>query len=87
MQKRVKSLKENEEVGAKYMREWEERALERAEEREEGRAEGHAEGEASMQKRINELNCKLIDQNRLEDVKRAAKDEGYQLQLFEEFGL
>jgi len=58
LQERVKFLKENEEVGARYVREWEERALEREEER----AEGRAEGEMRMKKRINQLNHNLIDQ-------------------------
>lgn len=43
MQKRVKTLKDSEEVGAKYMREWEERAIEKKESYEQGRVEGLAE--------------------------------------------
>lgn len=44
MQKRVKALKDSEEVGAKYMREWEEKVFAKQEAREEGLAEGRAEG-------------------------------------------
>ena len=47
------------------------------EEREEARIEGKAEGEAL----VNKLNSILIDMNRLEDLKRAAKDKSYQMQL------
>ena len=48
---------------------------------------GHAEGEASMQERINKLIALLIEQNRFDDLKKAAEDTEYQNQLFEEFNL
>lgn len=55
--------------------------------RAQGKAEGRVEGETSMQERINKLNTILIEANRFEDVKKAAKDKNYQQELFEEFGL
>lgn len=57
------------------------------EQREVFKAEGIAEGETSMQDRINKLNTLLIEADRFEDVKKAAKDKHFQQQLFEEFGL
>ena len=50
---------------------------ERSEGREEGRKEGRVEGVA----RINRLNSILIDLGRFDDMKRAAKDQAYQMQL------
>ena len=47
------------------------------EERSEGRKEGRVEGVA----RINRLNSILIDLGRFDDMKRAAKDQAYQMQL------
>lgn len=40
MQERVQGIKSSEEVGVRYMQEWEERELDRREAREEGREEG-----------------------------------------------
>ena len=37
--------------------------------------------------RINRLNCILIEQNRISDLKRATQDTVYQEQLFREFDL
>ena len=53
------------------------------EEREEGRSEGRKEG----QERINQLNILLSEQNRGEDIIKAATDRDYQEQLFKEFNL
>lgn len=53
----------------------------------EGRTEGLKEGFSSAQKNINLLNSKLIEQNRLADLKRAAVDSDYQNQLLKEFQL
>ena len=47
------------------------------EERNEGRIEGRIEGET----RINTLNAILINLNRLDDLKRAATDKNFQMQL------
>ena len=37
--------------------------------------------------RINQLNCLLLEQNRITDLKRATQDAEYQEQLFREFDL
>lgn len=37
--------------------------------------------------RINQLNCFLLEQNRITDLKRATQDAEYQEQLFREFDL
>ncbi|MCM1212790.1 MAG: hypothetical protein NC318_14480, partial [Blautia sp.] len=47
------------------------------------RAEGFEEGI----ERINQLNIILSEQNRTNDIIRAAQDPEYQEQLFREFGL
>lgn len=39
------------------------------------------------QHRVNELNLKLLELNRLDDLVKATKDSTYQEQLFKEFGL
>ena len=52
-------------------------------EREEGRSEGRKEG----QERINQLTLLLSEQNRGEDIIKAATDRDYQEQLFKEFNL
>ncbi len=59
----------------------------RREAREEGRAEGRQEGIEEGIERTNKLTLFLIEQNRTDDLKRAAKDLAYQKQLFHEFGL
>ncbi len=46
-------------------------------------ADGRAEGE----NRLNKLNLHLINENRFEDLKRAAIDNGYRKKLFAEFNL
>ncbi|MCM1087978.1 MAG: hypothetical protein NC419_07455, partial [Muribaculaceae bacterium] len=55
------------------------------------RAEGFEEGvEEGIEKgieRINQLNVILSEQNRTDDIIRAAQDTAYQEQLFREFGL
>ena len=48
--------------------------------RQEERQEGRQEGES----RINRLNSLLIDLNRFEDLKRAARDSTYQAELLAE---
>ena len=55
----------------------------RREAREEGRQEGIEEGI----ERTNKLMFSLLEQNRLDDLRRVAEDPAYQNQLFHEFGL
>lgn len=51
--------------------------------RSEGRREGRWEGED----RLNSLNCRLIADNRFEDLKRAAQDKEYRERLYNEYGI
>ncbi|MCM1143176.1 MAG: hypothetical protein NC318_12220, partial [Blautia sp.] len=51
------------------------------------RAEGFEEGVERGIERINQLNIILSEQNRTNDIIRAAQDPEYQEQLFREFGL
>ena len=59
--------------------------------REEGRLEGEKEGikqgREEGKNRINMLNQKLIEEDRLEDLMRAAQDKEYQQQLLMEYDL
>lgn len=52
-----------------------------------GRAEGESRGIAMGEDRLNNLNLHLINENRFEDLKRAAIDNGYRKKLFAEFNL
>lgn len=71
----VEKLKKNKEVGISYMKSWEREQLIR----DEGRDEG--------QFRINQLNIKLIESGRMDDVVKSAKDRDYQQKLLEELNL
>ena len=51
------------------------------------RAEGYEEGEASGMERLNRLNHLLANQNRVDDIVKAASDPEYQKKLLEEFAL
>ena len=75
LQERIKSIKKNRDWEEKYM------LLEEMmrDEREEGRKEG--------QDRINQLNILLSEQNRSDDIIKAATDRDYQERLFKEFHL
>lgn len=73
MQIRIDAIKSNEEIGVKYMQEWEEKALERNKGQEEG------------MDRINRLYAKLLEENRIDDIKRATKDREYLEKLCGEF--
>lgn len=71
----VEKLKKNKEVGISYMKSWEREQLIRNEGRDEG------------QFRINQLNIKLIESGRMDDVVKSAKDRDYQQKLLEELNL
>ena len=68
---------------AKFMQAWEEKVLERQEAYEEGKQAG-AERE---RQEIADLYGKLIELNRMEDMKRMVKDSAYREKLLMEFGL
>ena len=79
LQERIKSIKKNRDWEGKYM------LLE--EMMREERMEGMQEGIQKGQERINQLNILLSEQNRGEDIIKAATDRDYQEQLFKEFNL
>ncbi len=99
LQRNVKSVQENAEVGVRYMQLWEEMAMSRQDGYDEGREAGHREGygeghqagyDAGQQyerARINALNQKLMEDNRTDDLLRAVKDSAYQEQLLKEYHL
>ena len=59
----------------------------RAEGYEEGEAAGMAKGKVLATQRLNRLNQLLAEQNRTEDIVKAAGNEEYQKKLLEEFEL
>lgn len=79
MQERICSIKSSEEVSVKYMQRWEEMEMEKDEAREEGRAEGRNS--------IAKLMDKLLEENRVEDCKRAVKDPEFCQKLMDELGI
>ena len=52
-----------------------------------GKAEGKIEGKAEGENLMALLVKKLLDQSRIEDVKRASEDKAYRSQLMKEFGI
>lgn len=55
--------------------------------KEEGKEEGTREGRILGKGQVNKLVLKLSALGRTDDIVKAASDEAYQNQLFEEFGL
>ena len=51
------------------------------------RTEGKKQGMAQGIEQVNRLNLRLIEDNRLEDLKRAAKDKAYLEKLLKEYGI
>lgn len=87
----VNRVKRDKEVGINYMKswEWEQMIQKEAWGRglEEGREVGLKEGLKEGREKINQLNLKLIEASRTEDLIRAARDSEFQKKLLEEFGL
>ena len=81
--RRVEAIKSSEEVSVRYMQEWEERELERREALEEGKIDGERIGE----ERFSQLLQMLIENGRMEDVKRISADKSYRNQLCQEYGI
>ena len=52
-----------------------------------GEARGIAIGETRRENRLNNLNLHLINENRYDDLERAANDTGFRKKLFAEFNL
>lgn len=83
LEEAVKEAKRNREWRHEYMT-----LLMRDQENQEiGRAEGRAEGRAQERTRINQLNQRLAEQNRTDDILKSARNTEYQNKLFEEFNL
>ncbi len=55
--------------------------------KERGKEIGKEIGKQQALNRVNLLNLKLAELNRLEDIVKAASDQAYQEQLFQEFDL
>ena len=75
----VQIIKAREDVGVRYMKEWERDHYIREEAREEGREEERL--------RLNELTKLLIQDERMEDILRGTEDLEYQIELLKEYGL
>ena len=75
MQERICSIKSSEEVSVKYMQRWEETEMEKDKARAEGRNS------------IAKLMDKLLEENRVDDCKRAVKDPEFCQKLMDEFGI
>ena len=83
LHRKICQLNANKQIEAKFMQAWEEKVLERQEAYEEGKQAG-AERE---RQEIADLYGKLIELNRMEDMKRMVKDSAYREKLLMEFGL
>ena len=84
----VKEVKESEEWEAVQLNIME-IAMERGmqEGRKVGIKQGIEQGIEQEKTRINLLNKKLLEENRLDDLKRSIEDEGYQKKLCEEYSI
>ena len=74
LHQKICQLKTNKQMEAKFMQAWEEKVLERQ--------EAYAEGA----EQVSDLYGKLMELNRMEDMKRAVKDNVYREKLLLEFG-
>ena len=83
LHRKICQLKANKQMEAKFMQAWEEKVLERQEAYEEGKQAGAERG----RQEIADLYGKLIELNRMEDMKRMVKDSAYREKLLMEFGL
>lgn len=52
-----------------------------------GLSQGISQGTVIGQERVNTLVNKLLELNRLDDLKKSTSDAAFQAQLFEEFGI
>lgn len=78
LHQKICQLKANKQVEAKFMQAWEEKVLERQ--------EAYAEGGEQGGQEVSDLYGKLMELNRVEDMKRAIKDNVYREKLLMEFG-
>ena len=84
LHQKISRLKKNKQVEAKFMQAWEEKVLERQEAYEEGKQAGEQTGTERGRQEIVDLCGKLIELNRMEDMKRAVKDSAYREKLLVE---
>lgn len=75
----VQMIKAREDVGVRYMQEWEREHYIREEGREVGKREERS--------RLNELTKRLIRDGRMEDILRGTENLEYQEMLIKEYGL
>lgn len=54
---------------------------------EEGREEGRTEGKAEGEQRVLMLNKHLLEDDRIDDLKRASEDEEYRIALYKEYSI
>ena len=100
IQERIHQIKSSEEIGVKYMQEWEEKIIEKQKARQEGLeegrklghsaglAEGHSAGLAEGRLELEQterLYHALIQKNRVKDIERAMQDPEYKKKLYKEF--
>lgn len=76
---RVCKVRASEEEGVKYMQAWEEKYYDRQEAREEGKEEGEV--------RFASLVERLIQDSRMDDLKKAAEDKTIREALYLEYGI
>ena len=79
IQEQVHRIKVSEEMGVRYMQEWEEKAL--------AHEKGIKEGKERGITQTTLLIKYLLNDNRVEDLKRAVEDSEYQKVLLKEYGL
>ena len=53
----------------------------------EARAEGRAEGRTEGENRLNELNRRLLEEGKIEDLKKATVDKAYRDMLYDKYGI
>ena len=55
--------------------------------RQQGLLDGRQQGEATMQERMNQLNERLLEEGKLEELRKSTKDKAFQQKHFEEYGI
>lgn len=87
LQRNVKNIQQNAEVGVKYMQLWEEMAHAKQEGHEAGLKEGMSKGISIGESRFAKLTSILLGQGKTDELKRASDDEDYRKELYETYGL
>ena len=87
IQEQVQRIKSSEEMGVRYMQEWEEKALIREKAMEQGIEKGIEQGIEHGIDKMNSLTKLLVEKNRLDDLMRVTTDIEYREELFREFNI